>query len=197
MLERISQKLIDILCALPKAIVDWFNLTDASVLFIQYLAVGILVLETLFEIFISSKFFIRNKRFEIGRTFIRNVGKFIPMFIVIILCDPVIKQYMPSDMAEPLNDGSGKTVATALISIIVVFFAINLISLLHELLWFMHAGINLLTKGESKTFRIKDGYGTEYIPNTVATIVFTKLQQIVIQIALLLHAVVLYYNYCV
>ena len=178
-------KMHNLIMDLPKSIIDWLHINDSTVVYLTYFVFGLLAVETLFEIFISRRFFVPTKRFESMRNFMRNGIKIFPMLLVILSCDPFIIQHFPFLTLD-------KEMAEMFVIVLIVVEALLISSLLHELLWFIHAGVNLLTKGESKTFEINDAYN---IPTAVAAIVFTKLQQVVIMISLLLNVIVLYYNY--
>lgn len=176
---------------LPKTIIKWLDINDAKALFFQYLAVGILIFETLLEILVSNRLVSRNALYKISRGFMLNVIKFVPMLIVIVFCDPVIRQLFPSDMRVDLNNGIGKEVAGGFVALFIIEFALLLfLVVLPNLLWFLHAGINILIKGESKTFKI------DADSKAVVGTILTQFQDVMVMVALILNAVVLYYNYC-
>ena len=191
------EKIIDFMMYLPKAIIEWLNVNDATVLLLTYFAFGLLAVETLIEIFVSNRLYSRKGLYKFSRGFMLSVFKFAPMFFVILLCDPAIRPYLPSDMSADLELGVGQELIVIIVTLFISWCALFFVSVFHDLLWFLHAGINMLTKGESKTLRMIEGYNTpEHVSKSVVALVLTTLQRVFVMSALLLNTVALYYNFC-
>ena len=180
---------------IAKTIVEWLNLNDAKVLFLQYLTVVILSAEIVLDVLASKKLISAPSWIKIIQKMLRNGTKLFINLLTIVLCDVVIRQYLPSGLRETLN-ANGKNMADICISILIYAFLIILLGSLTGFLKTINGSIALLTKGETKTLTINDEYDTGDYPKLVVSVIVECLRGLVVVTVFLLNAIVTYYNYC-
>ena len=194
MLERISQKLIDVLCALPKAIVDWFNLTDANILYLQYIALALPIVALILKLPFSKS--IKNQGYDPnGFKKMGNLDKIILTVIIVLLYDKVVRAYFPLWLREGLN-----IVAYGLyilFAIILLMIAMLFIRAILDCLATIHSCITFMIFGKSKRILPVYDVGVSVRFKVITGLIGYSLGRLLDSTALLFGAIVLYYNYCV
>ena len=185
--------IIDFCSALPKSIVEWFNLTNTNVLYLQYIILLLPIIASVLKLPLSKA--IKAQGFDPnGFKKQENALKIILTVIVIFLYDRVVRQYIPSVIRDALTIGEYG---------LYIFFAIILLmiamSFIHAMLDFLatiHSCINFMVFGRSR--RVIDIYKVDFLDRIkiLPGLIGYSLGRLMDATAVLLGAIVLYYNYC-
>lgn len=193
MFEKIIQMIIDFCSALPKAIVEWFNLTNTNVLYLQYIILLLPIIASVLKLPLSRA--IKAQGFDPnGFKKQENVFKIILTIIVIFLYDRVVRQYMPSAIRDALTIGEyGLYIFFA---IILLMIAMSFIHSILDCLATIHSCINFMIFGKSK--RIMPVYDAGFSDRfkVITGLIGYSLGRLFDSTAFLFGAIVLCYNYC-
>ena len=193
MIEKIVQMIIDFCSALSKAIVEWFNLTNTNVLYLQYIILLLPIIASVLKLPLSKA--IKAQGFDPnGFKKQENVFKTILTVIIIFLYDRVVRQYIPSAIRDALTINEyGLYIFFA---IILLMIAMSFIHAMLDCLATIHSCISFMIFGRSR--RIMDAYDTGIIDRFKASagLIGYSLGRLMDATAVLLGTVVLCYNYC-
>ena len=180
-------KIIDLMMYLPKAIIEGFNLTDADVLYLQYISLTLPIIVFALNWYIS---------IMIGGKLDRDFSffKIAFMAIVIICYDNVIRQYLPLAIREALNNNM--LMFEVLVTYVLLFIAWLSISCLLGFLRWTIKTINLVAFKKVKLIPLQIRKGTiNQVPT--AFLMLFSLSALLQMIAITFYSVALYYNYCI
>ena len=184
---------IDIAIYFPKAIVEWFDLTAADVLRLQYIALILPIVAFALNLLIKMNGDIilpsfRNKQFSVLFTQM----KFIFIALVVLFLDDVLRQYLSlSLMKEWFGVAESQKVITGVLCLIEFFALSAALSFVSEIGSWLHL---LIFK---KTKRIPDISGNNNQISALALVLMAhSLIPLLNAISFALSAFVLYYNYC-
>ena len=183
--EKLEHFVMDIAIFFPQTIIDWFDLTDANILFLQYMALVLPVVAFVVDYFTSRRVIYVGGKPGNPKIF-SNILKFCLMAIVIVVYDEVIRQYLPLSLSDTFN--SSKLSSEYVLSL----FLINFLSVLSS-------GINLmLFKKSTRRIRIAgdvSGVSGAYFKIAIPCIA-ESLTPLLNSATVMFYAVVVYYNYC-
>ena len=177
---------------LPKAIIEGFNLTDADVLYLQYISLILPLIILVLDWYISKI----AGRMVAKNLSMKRVSDFFKIWLVIscIICyDRVFKQYLPLVIRETLNNNT--PLFEAILPLILLLIGTTFVScLLGFLLWTIKT-IELIAFQNVKRIPLLVSKGkVEQVP--VSFFMSFSLSRLLQMVTITFYAVVVYYNYC-
>ena len=193
--EKIYQFLTDTAFFLPQTIIDWFNLTDANILHLQYISLVLPLIA--FALNLYSKVIFNG--YTNGGALAFNIIKFAFITVVIIGYDEVIRTHLPLSIREAFNNEI--LLAEYFLSFALFLIELLLVVFLMDFLSMLHSAISLIVFKKSKRIRIGSNV-CDLIPEDVYFKVGVSSLTLVLPgllnaAAVMFYAVVLYYNYCI
>ena len=193
LLAKWSEVSANILIYFPKAIVEWFDLTAADVLRLQYIALILPIFSAILSKILSKVIAISDLKMKAFNA-LMTLMKFIFMMPVILFFDEVIRQYWPLSLIKEWPGPDDIEPIVSIISAYVSIIEIGLLLALFNWLTNVFAWIHKLIFKESKIITIKGN--ADNLPALALADITNTLLMLLNDIALGLYAFVLYYNHC-